>query len=72
MISPSTRDATTAAVEEAVARGASASSVEARTNSGDDVDGCSGSSSSPSTPYSSSSIKMLSFISLSLAHSKTS
>jgi hypothetical protein len=46
MISPSTRDASTATVEEVVARGASASSVEVGTSSGDDVDGSSGSSSS--------------------------
>jgi hypothetical protein len=41
MISPSTRDAV---VEEVVARGASASSVEAGTGSGDDVERRSGSS----------------------------
>jgi hypothetical protein len=40
MISPSTRDASTAAMEEVVAWGASASSVEAGTRSGDGVDGC--------------------------------
>jgi hypothetical protein len=72
MISPSTHDASTAAMEEVVARGASASSVKAGIRSGDDVEGSSGSSSSPSKPYSSSSTKMLSSISLSHAHSKTS
>jgi hypothetical protein len=46
MISPSTCDTSTAAVEEVVAWGASASSVEAGTNSGDDVEGRSGSFSS--------------------------
>jgi hypothetical protein len=39
MISFSTRDASTAAVEEVVARGASTSSVKAGTCSGDDVEG---------------------------------
>jgi hypothetical protein len=72
MIFPSTCDVLTAAVEEVVPWGASASSVEAGTNLGDDIDGCCASSSSPSKPYSSSSIKMLSSISLSHAHSKTS
>jgi hypothetical protein len=62
----------TAVVEEVVACGASASSVKAGTNSGDDVEGRRGSSSSPSKPCSYSSIKILSSISLSLAHSKTS
>jgi hypothetical protein len=38
MISPSTRDASTATVDEVVACGASASSVEAGTGSGDDVE----------------------------------
>jgi hypothetical protein len=71
MISPSTRDASTAAVEEVVARGASTSSVEERTGLGDDVEGSSGSSSSPSMPYSPSHTKMLSSISLSPAHSMT-
>jgi hypothetical protein len=46
--------------------------VKAGTGSGDDVEGSSGSSSSPSMPYSPSSTKMLSSISLSPAHSKTS
>jgi hypothetical protein len=46
--------------------------VEARTGSGDDVEGSSGSSLSPSTPYSPSSTKMLSSIFLSPTHSKTS
>jgi hypothetical protein len=59
-------------VEEVVARGASASGVEAGIDSSDDVEGSSGSSSSLSMSYSPSSIKMLSSISLSLAHSKTS
>jgi hypothetical protein len=72
MISLSTHDTSNAAVEEVVARGASASTVEAGTCSGDDVEGRSGSSSSSSKPYSSSSTKMLSSISLSPAHSKTS
>jgi hypothetical protein len=45
--------------------------VEAGTCSGDDVDGSSGSSLSPSMPYSPSSTKMLSSISLSPAHAKT-
>jgi hypothetical protein len=44
MISPSTRDASTAAVEEVVARGAPALSMEAGTGSGDDVEGSTGSS----------------------------
>jgi hypothetical protein len=43
MISPSTHDASTAAVKEVVASGASASSVEVGTSSSDDVDGSSGS-----------------------------
>jgi hypothetical protein len=47
MISPSTHETSTTVVEEVVALGASASSVELGTSSGDDVDGCSGSSSSP-------------------------
>jgi hypothetical protein len=72
MISPSTRDISTVVVEEVVAWGASASSVEAGTYSGDNVEGSSGSSSSPSTPYSPSSTKMLSSIPLSSAHSRTS
>jgi hypothetical protein len=72
MISPSTYDASTTAVEEVVAWGASASSVEAWTGSGDDVAGSSTSSSSPSMPYSPSSTKILSSISLSPAHWKTS
>jgi hypothetical protein len=72
MISPSTRDAFIAAVEEVVASGASASSVEERTCSGDDVEGSSGTSSSSSMPYSPSSTKMISSIFLSPAHSKTS
>jgi hypothetical protein len=72
MIFPSTRDASVATVEEVVARGASVSSVEAETTSGNDVDGCSGSSSSPLKPYRSSYTKMLFSISLSPAHSKTS
>jgi hypothetical protein len=42
MISPSTRDASTAAVEEVVTCGASTSSVEARTGLGDDVERSSG------------------------------
>jgi hypothetical protein len=42
------------------------SSVETGTNSGDDVEGSSGSSSSPSKPCSSSSTKMLSSISFHL------
>jgi hypothetical protein len=46
--------------------------VEAGTGSGDDVDESSGSSLSPSTPCSPSSTKILSYISLSPAHSKTS
>jgi hypothetical protein len=71
MISSSTRDTSTAAVKEVVAWGASTSSVEAGTSSGDDVDGSSGSSSSLLKPYSSSSIKMLSSISLSPAHLRT-
>jgi hypothetical protein len=71
MISPSTRDASTAVVEVVIARGASASSVKAGTCSGDDVKGNSGSSSSSSMHYSPSSIKMLSSISLSPAPSKT-
>jgi hypothetical protein len=72
MISPSTHDASTIAVEEVVACGASASSLEAGTSSGDDVEGRSGSSSSWSTPYSPSYTKMLSSISLSPTHSMTS
>jgi hypothetical protein len=52
MISPSTCGTSTVVVEEVVAWEASASSVEAGTSSGDDVDGSSGSSSSPSTPCS--------------------
>jgi hypothetical protein len=72
LISPSTRDTSTAVVDEVVARGASALSVKAGTSSGDDVEGSSGSSSSPSKPYCSSFTKMLSSISLSPAHSKTS
>jgi hypothetical protein len=60
MISPSTRDTSTTAMEEVVTLGASVSSVEAGTSSDDDVDGCSGSSSSPSKPCSYLSIKMLS------------
>jgi hypothetical protein len=72
MISPSTCDASTAAVEEEVSLGASALSVEAGTGSGDDVGGSSGSSSSPLMPYSPSSTKMLSSISLSPAPSKIS
>jgi hypothetical protein len=72
MISPSTRDASIAVVEVVVDWGASASSVEAGTSSGVDVDECSGSSSSLLKPYSSSSTKMLSSISLSPAHSNTS
>jgi hypothetical protein len=51
---------------------ASASSVKVGIDSGDDVEGCSGSSSTPSIPYSSPSTKMLSTISLSPAYSKTS
>jgi hypothetical protein len=69
---PSIRDASTAAVKDVVARGGSASSVDAGTSSGDDIDGSSGSSSSQSKPYSSSSTKMLYSTSLSSAHSKTS
>jgi hypothetical protein len=42
MISPSTHDASITVVKEVVARGASTSSVEAGTNSGDDADGSSG------------------------------
>jgi hypothetical protein len=72
VISPSARDASTAAVEEVVAWEASTSSVEEGTSSGDDVDKNSGSSSSRSNLYSSSSIKMRSSISLSPAHSKIS
>jgi hypothetical protein len=72
MISPSTRDAFIAAVEEVIAWGASASSVKAGTCSSDDVEGSSDSSSSPSMNYSPSSTKMLSSISLLPAHSKTS
>jgi hypothetical protein len=68
MISPSTRDVSTAAVEEVVALGASALSVETETSSSDVVEGCSGSSSSPLKPYSFSSTKMLSSISFSPAH----
>jgi hypothetical protein len=51
MITLSTRGASTAAVEEVVAWGASASSVEAGIGSGDEVEGHSGSSSSPSKPF---------------------
>jgi hypothetical protein len=69
---PSTRDTSTATVEEVVARGASALSVEVETDSGDDVEGSNDSSSSSSTPYSPSYTKMLSSISLSPAHSRTS
>jgi hypothetical protein len=72
MISPSTCDAFTAAVEEVVARGAFASSVEAETSLGHNVDGSSGSYSSWSKPGSSSSTKMLSSIFLSPTHSKIS
>jgi hypothetical protein len=72
LISPSTCDASTTAVEEVVARGSSASSVEAGTSLGDDVEGSSDSSSSPSKSYSSSTTNMLSSISLSSTHSKTS
>jgi hypothetical protein len=72
MISPSTCDASTAIVEDVVAWGASAWSVEVGTDSSDDIEGSSGSYLSPSTPYSSSSIEMLSSISLSPAHSRTS
>jgi hypothetical protein len=72
MFSPSTRDASTATMEEVVTWWASTSSVEAATCSGDDVEGSSGSSSSPSTPYSPSSTKMPSSIFLSPAQSKTS
>jgi hypothetical protein len=72
MISPSTRDASTATVEEVVAWGASTSSVEAGTGLSDDVERISGSSSSSPTSYNPSSIKILSSISLSHAHSKTS
>jgi hypothetical protein len=46
--------------------------VEAGTSSVDDVDGCSGSSSLLLKPCSSSSTKMLSYISLSPTHSKAS
>jgi hypothetical protein len=53
MISPSTRDTSTAVVEEVIAWGAPASSVEVGTCSGDDVDGSSGLSSSRSKLYSS-------------------
>jgi hypothetical protein len=60
MISSSTRDASTAGVVEVVAWGAPALSVKVGTSSGDDVERHSESSSSPSKPYSSSSIKMLS------------
>jgi hypothetical protein len=70
-ISLSTRDASTAVVEEVVAWIASASSVKSGTSSGDDVDGCNGSSSSPSMAYSPSSTKMFSSIFLTLAHSRT-
>jgi hypothetical protein len=52
MISPSTHDTSTADVEDVVAWGASASSVEAGTTSSGDVEGSSGSSSSPLTPCS--------------------
>jgi hypothetical protein len=72
MISPLTCDASTAVVEEVVAWGASTSSVEAGTCSGDDVEVSSDSSLSPSTPYSPSSTKMLSSIFLLHAHSKIS
>jgi hypothetical protein len=71
MIYPSICDASAATVEEVVAWGASASSVKVWTCSGDDVDGSSGSSLSLSMPYSPSSTKMLSAISLSPAHSTT-
>jgi hypothetical protein len=49
MISPSTRDTSTVGVEEVVAWGASALSVKAGTGSGNDVEGSSGSSSTPLT-----------------------
>jgi hypothetical protein len=58
IISPSICDASTTVVEEVVAWGASASSVEVGTGLGDNVDGRSGSSSSPSKPCSYSSTKM--------------
>jgi hypothetical protein len=44
---PSTHDASTTTGEEVVASGAPASSVKAGTGMGDDVEGSSGSSSSP-------------------------
>jgi hypothetical protein len=69
MISPSTRDASTATMKEVVA---STVSVEVGTCSGDDVEGRNRSSSSPSKPYSFSSTKMISSISLSPGHSKIS
>jgi hypothetical protein len=72
LISPSTHNASTAAMEKVVAWWAFVSSVDEGTGSGNDVDGSSDPSSSQSKPYSSSSIKMLSSISLSLAQSKTS
>jgi hypothetical protein len=55
MISPSTHDASTAAIEEVVTQGVSTSSVETGTCSGDDVEGSSGLSLSPLKPYSPSS-----------------
>jgi hypothetical protein len=73
LISPSILDTCTVAKEEVAALGASASSVEAGTSPGDEVDaGVICSSSSPLKPSSSSSIKILYSISLSPALSKTS
>jgi hypothetical protein len=72
LISPSTRDASAATVEEVVACEASASSVKAERDSGDDVEGSSCLSLASSKLYSSSSTKMLSSIFLSPAHSRTS
>jgi hypothetical protein len=60
MVSPSTRDTSTAVVEEIVVSGASDSSVQAETCLSDNVDGSRGSFSSRSKSYSSSSTKMLS------------
>jgi hypothetical protein len=68
MTSSSIRDASTATMEEVVAGVAAASNVKVGTSSGDDVEGSSGLSSSPSMPYSPSSIKMISSISLSPSH----
>jgi hypothetical protein len=73
LISPSIPDVCTPTEEEVAALGASASSVEARTCPGDEVDaGAICSSSSPSKFYSFSSTKILSSISMSSTFSKTS